>query len=67
MGKARQNEIRIVLCGSCTQHLSSHQDVVPGECNKHRVLNVVIQGIAVADEIKGQSCCKGDNLSQAGM
>src|SRR6185312_12476901 len=31
MSKARQYEIRIVLCGRCSQHLPSHQDVVPGE------------------------------------
>jgi len=40
---------------------------VPGEGNKHRVLNVVIQGVAVADAIKGQSGCEGDDFSQVGM
>jgi hypothetical protein len=58
---------RIVPCGSCPQHLSSHQYVVPGEGNKHRVLNVVIQGVAIADAIKGQSGCERDNFGQVGM
>ena len=67
MGEARQDEIRIIACGSRPQHLSSHQDVVPGEGNQHRVLNVVIQGVAVADAIQGQSGRERKNFSQAGM
>ena len=67
MGKARQYEIGIVIRGRRPQHLPSHQDVVPGKGHKHRVLNVVIQGVAVADAIKGQPGCEGDNFSQAGM
>jgi hypothetical protein len=67
VSKTRQYEIGIVVRGRRPQQLPSHQDVVPGKGNQHRMLDVVIQCVAVADAIKRQPGGEGDNFSQAGM
>ena len=40
---------------------------MPGKGHQHRVLDIVIQRVAVADAIQGQSGRERNNFGKAGM
>ena len=67
MGETRYNKICIVACCRRPLQRSSGQDVVPGKGDEHRVLDVVIQRVAVTDAFQRDLGRKRKRFTQADM
>src|SRR5216684_7469074 len=64
MSEARHNEVRIVARCRWPQQRPSSKNVVPGKGNEHRVLNVVIQGVAVTNALQCELSRKRKQFGQ---
>ena len=67
MREAGDDEVRIIRRCHRHQQRTTLKDFVAGQSDEHSVLDVVVEGIAIADAIKRQSGGKGDDFGQARM
>jgi hypothetical protein len=67
MRQARYNKVRII--GRCRrlQKRTTLKDVVASQSDEHRVLDVVVEGIAIPDAFKRQPGGKWNEFRQARM
>src|SRR5262249_8424563 len=62
--EARDDEVGIIV-GSCgNEERAPFHDVVPGQRHEHRMLDILIEGIAVADALERKSRQGWDELAQ---
>ena len=55
------------MCNSPDMKLIWINDIVPGESDEHRMLDIVVRGIAVADAIQRQLGGVGQEFAQIGV
>ena len=61
------DEVRIFDRRRIDQHRPPFEDVVAGQGDEHRVLDVVVEGVAVADAFQGELRREGNDFGQARM
>jgi hypothetical protein len=62
--EARDDEVGIIVGMRGNEERAPFHDVVPGQCHQHRMLDIVIEGIAVADALERKSRQGWDELAQ---
>src|SRR6267378_2516308 len=67
MSKTRQNKIGVVARGRRTLQMTPDQDVMADKRDQHRVFDVVIQRIAVADAFQRKLCREWQQFGELGM
>jgi hypothetical protein len=67
MREACDDEVRIIGRRRRHQQRTTLEDVVPRQSDEHRMLDIVVEGIAVADAFEGQLGGKRDDFGQPRM
>jgi hypothetical protein len=67
MRQTSDDEVRIIGRRRRHQQCTTLEDVVSRQSDEHRMLNVVVEGIAVADAFEGQLGGKRDDFGQPRM
>jgi PP-loop superfamily ATP-utilizing enzyme len=64
MQKARDKEVRIVAwCRVCEERPTLY-DVISNQCNEHRVLDVVVEGVAVSNAFERKTGYRWNEFGQ---
>jgi hypothetical protein len=67
VGQAGDDEMRVVIRGRVGQERPALEDVMAREGDEHRMFDIVVEGVAVADAFERKPRRERDDLGKAGV